>query len=404
MKKIAFYTLGCKVNQYETALLKDSVATKCQIVSDKEIADIYVINSCAVTQHSSDQARHFLRKVQKLNPKSHIIYTGCDSYLIENIASEHVHIVGNVYKKDILSALKCCRDTSAQTKTYDINVELRSIDKSRAFIKIQEGCRNFCAFCVVAHLRGKERQKEPEIVLREISHFVIKGYKEIVLTGTNIGSYNNLKDLLKQIDTMKGDFRVRISSIEPMYVDKELLDIIAQGRFARHLHIPLQSASDRVLKIANRGYTIKDFENIVNYASKKGIFIGTDIIVGFMESDVDYEATYSFLEQNDITFAHIFTYSQRPFTFKSIFIDTETLRIRMMRLKSLMHEKFIEKMQTIVGKYTEIVVESTLVERNGVIYNKATASEYFRVLTNNPAKKVWGKVQAFDGEYAYFEN
>ncbi|HHS48857.1 MAG TPA: radical SAM protein, partial [Desulfurella acetivorans] len=281
MKTIAFYTFGCKTNQYETQVMKESVLKQFKIIEKNEYADIYVINTCAVTKPASDQARQLLRKLQKQNPNAHVIYTGCDSYLIDKVDyldSRNVHIVGNSYKNDILSALSCTRDTSLQTKTYSIEKCVSSWDKSRPFIKIQEGCENFCTYCVVAHLRGKQRSKDEALVLDEIKSFVNQGFREIVLTGTNIGSYKDLKQLLKKINQLELDFRVRLSSIEPMYVDNELIDIISDGKFAKHLHIPLQSASNRILELAKRHYTSVDFEKIVNYASLKGIFLGTDII------------------------------------------------------------------------------------------------------------------------------
>ncbi|MGC8501591.1 MiaB/RimO family radical SAM methylthiotransferase [Desulfurella sp.] len=408
MKTIAFYTFGCKTNQYETQLMIESIVNQYKVVDKSTKADIYVINSCAVTKSASDQSRHVLRKLQRQNPNSHIVYTGCDSYLIsENdyFDTSNVHIVGNKYKYDILSAIKCSIDTSLSTKTYNIDKIVSFWNKSRPFVKIQEGCNNFCSYCVVAHLRGIQRCKDSSLVIKEIENFASQGFGEIVLTGTNIGSYENLKELLKKIDSLKYNFRIRLSSIEPMYVDEELIDIIAQGKFAKHLHIPLQFASDRILKLARRNYTTYDFERIVNYASKKGIFVGTDIIVGFEETDEDFLATYKFIENNDIVFAHIFTYSHRPFTKEvSNYVNNNTLKERSNKLKELINIKFRQKMQQFVNKNTQIVVQQkrTFVQNNE--YNFAIASQYFKVLTKIEKKGlIEGKITNFDGVYAYFE-
>ncbi|MGC9256926.1 MiaB/RimO family radical SAM methylthiotransferase [Desulfurella sp.] len=408
MKTIAFYTFGCKTNQYETQLMIESIVNQYKVVDKSTKADIYVINSCAVTKSASDQSRHVLRKLQRQNPNSHIVYTGCDSYLInENdyFDASNVHIVGNKYKYDILSAIKCSIDTSLSTKTYNIDKIVSFWNKSRPFVKIQEGCNNFCSYCVVAHLRGIQRCKDSSLVIKEIENFASQGFGEIVLTGTNIGSYENLKELLKKIDSLKYNFRIRLSSIEPMYVDEELIDIIAQGKFAKHLHIPLQFASDRILKLARRNYTTYDFERIVNYASKKGIFVGTDIIVGFEETDEDFLATYKFIENNDIVFAHIFTYSHRPFTKEvSNYVNNNTLKERSNKLKELINIKFRQKMQQFVNKNTQIVVQQkrTFVQNNE--YNFAIASQYFKVLTKIEKKGlIEGKITNFDGVYAYFE-
>ncbi|MGC9167333.1 MAG: MiaB/RimO family radical SAM methylthiotransferase [Desulfurella sp.] len=408
MKTIAFYTFGCKTNQYETQLMIESIVNQYKVVDKSTKADIYVINSCAVTKSASDQSRHTLRKLQRQNPNSHIIYTGCDSYLINKddyFDANNLHIVGNKYKYDILSAIQRSVDTSLPTKTYNIDKVVSFWQKSRPFVKIQEGCSNFCSYCVVARLRGIQRCKDSSLVIKEIENFASQGFGEIVLTGTNIGSYENLKELLRKIDSLKYNFRIRLSSIEPMYVDKELIDIIASGKFAKHLHIPLQSASDRILKLAHRNYTAYDFEKIVDYASKKGIFIGTDIIVGFEETDEDFLATYKFIENNDIVFAHIFTYSHRPFTKEvSCYIDNSILKERSNKLKELINVKFKQKMQQFINKSTQIIVQQKRTFVQNDEYNLALASQYFKVLTKIEEKGlIEGKITNFDGVYAYFE-
>lgn len=408
MKTIAFYTFGCKTNQYETQIMVESLLDRYKVVDANSQADIYVINTCAVTKSASDQSRHILRKLQRQNPNSHIIYTGCDSYLIdENDYNEsvNVHVVGNKYKYTLLDALNCSKDTSVPTKNYSIDKNISSWNKSRAFVKIQEGCENFCTYCVVAHLRGLQRFKEAALVLEEVENLAKQGFNEIVLTGTNIGSYKNLKELLMQIVQLNYDFRVRLSSVEPMYVDRQLIDIIAQGKFAKHLHIPLQSASNKILKLARRNYTACDFEKIVDYASKKGIFVGTDIIVGFEETHEDFLTTYKFIENNDIAFAHIFTYSHRPFTKEtSITTDPSALKERSNKLKELVNKKFKQKMQDFIGKNTQIVVQSKRINTDSKEFNLALASQYFKVLTKlEKPGLIDGKITKFDGVYAYFE-
>ncbi|OSS42212.1 tRNA-t(6)A37 methylthiotransferase [Desulfurella amilsii] len=408
MKTIAFYTFGCKTNQYETQIMKEAVLKRFTIVDKNDSADIYVINTCAVTKAASDQSRQLLRKLQRQNPHSHIIYTGCDSYLIDETdysVSHNIHIVGNSYKNDIFSALSCAKDTSLETKTYNIEKCVFSWNKSRPFVKIQEGCENFCTYCVVAHLRGKQRSKDAHLVLEEIKNFADQGFKEIVLTGTNIGSYRDLKELLRKINQLELDFRVRLSSIEPMYVDNELIDIISDGKFAKHLHIPLQSASNRILELSRRNYTCDDFEKIVNYASLKGIFLGTDIIVGFEESEEDFSTTYNFVKNNDITYAHIFTYSHRPLTKQvSYNLNTQILKERSIKLKELINKKFKQKMNEFVGKNTQIVMQAKRIKLDNQEFNLSVASQYFKVLTKiDKSVLIDGKITKFDGVYAYFE-
>ncbi len=404
MKKASAATFGCKLNQYETRLMVEELKGEYEFADFNSSCDLYIINSCAVTAKAAKESRQKAKKALKINPNATVIYTGCDSYLESDL---NAIVVGNSYKQNIKKALKNRQtDIGENTKTYPINTTLNDYEgKSRAFVKIQEGCNNHCTYCIIPKLRGKERDKELELVIKEIN--TLEKFPEIVLTGTNIGSYKRLKELLRRLDDFKSDMRIRISSIEPMYVDSELIDIIAKGRFAKHLHIPLQSGSDKILKLMGRDYTTKKFETIVNECAKRGIFVGVDVIVGFYsEDDKEFKKTYDFIDSLPVSFGHVFSYSKRPLTSAvNIGLKLErgpVVKERNAALKELFKKKFRESVMSMVGKKTGIIIEPTTTERNSKTYYKAVASEYFTVLTQ---KKQHGivevEISSFDGEYAY---
>ncbi len=405
MKKASIATFGCKLNQYETQLMVEQLEDEYEFEDFSEKCDLYIVNSCAVTSKAAKESRNATKKAKKINKNAVIIYTGCDSYLEKNL---DVNIVGNSYKHRIKDVIKnSISDISDATKTYPINTKLTSFrDKSRAFIKIQEGCNNHCTYCIIPQLRGKERNKDMDIVLSEIANFNGK-FAEIVLTGTNIGSYENFKELLIRIDKMHLDLRVRISSIEPMYVDDELIDIIACGNFAKHIHIPMQSGDNKILRLMGRDYRVEDFQHIVERCHKKGIFVGTDVIVGFFgEDEESFRKTYDFIDSLPLTFGHVFTYSKRPNTPAcSINMQLErgpVVKLRNAELTKLFKEKFKTAAMEMIGKKTTLVVEPTVILKNGKKFYRAVSSEYFPVLTDkfsNTLQEV--VIDKFDGEYAY---
>ncbi len=404
MKKASIATFGCKLNQYESQLMAEQIKDEYEIVNFKDGCDLYIVNSCAVTSKASKESRNLAKRILKTNPQSTVVYTGCDSYL-ENLSG--ITIVGNSYKNNIKKALqKNFSDTSQETKTYPINILIKDFEKkSRAFIKIQEGCNNHCTYCIIPKLRGKERDKDMGLVLNEIQS--LSKFPEIVLSGTNIGSYKNLKELLKKIDALNLKTRIRISSIEPMYIDNEFIDIIADGRFAKHLHIPLQSGCDRILKLMGRDYNRNFFERIAKRCYDKGIFIGTDVIVGFFgETEKEFLETYRFIEDLPLVFGHVFSYSKRPYTaannIKMKLEKGPIVKERNAQLKELFLRKFRQAVETMVKKETEIIVESTTIKRNNQMYYKAISSQYFPVLVKEQLNGLVNVViNDFDGVYAY---
>ncbi len=406
--KVAITTFGCKLNQYETQIMVEQMKQKnIEIADISEDADFFIINSCAVTSKASKEARMLAKKLSKFGT---IIYTGCDSYLEENLRG-NVILVGNSYKNNIVKVLEeKFDDYSEETKYYPLTSAIHDFSgKSRAFVKIQEGCNNHCTYCIIPFLRGKERDKPKGLVIEEIKQLVNRGFKEIVLTGTNIGSYANFKELLKKISKIGDDFRIRISSIEPMYVDYELIDIVADLNFAKHLHIPLQSGSDEILKRMGRDYRKKDFKRVVDYCHKKGIFVGTDVIVGFFgEDEAVFKETVEFLKNLPVSFGHVFSYSKRPFTPASRIKDKlprgPVVRERNKILRNLFDKKRKESIKSLVGKKLELIVETTKVKTEFGKFFRALSSEYVKVLVEDFKEGIVKcKLKDFDGTYGYCE-
>lgn len=384
--KVAIATFGCKLNQYETQLMLEQLEKSgYEIVGIDEKADFYIINSCAVTSKASKEARMLAKKLKR---RGNVIYTGCDSYLEKKLEGE-VILAGNSFKNNIIEVLKTKKsDVSEDSKFYPLSSTITSFStKSRAFVKIQEGCNNHCTYCIIPFLRGKERDKEENIVIEEIKG-LSKSYPEIVITGTNIGSYKDLKGLIKRISKLEGEFRVRISSIEPMYVDFELIDIIADSKIAKHLHIPMQSGSEKLLKLMGRKYKKDKFRQIVEYCHKKGIFVGTDVIVGFYgEGESEFKETYSFIEELPLSFGHVFSYSKRPYTpaarINLALPRGPIVKERNRMLRELFSKKTLESIKSLKGKELEVVVEPTVVKTDRGEFYKAVSSEYVKVLVKS---------------------
>ncbi len=385
--RVAIATFGCKLNQYETQLIIEQLQRNgYEVVGVDEEADFYIINSCAVTSKASKEARMLAKRVKR---KGMVIYTGCDSYLEKKLEGD-VILTGNSFKNSIVEVLKKQNaNISEESKFYPLNSTITSFsEKSRAFVKIQEGCNNHCTYCIIPFLRGRERDKDESMVIEEIKR-LSKSYPEIVITGTNIGSYKNLKGLIEKISKIDGEFRVRISSIEPMYVDFELIDMIKDStKISKHLHIPLQSGSEKLLKLMGRRYKKDRFRQIVEYCHKKGIFVGTDVIVGFYgEGEAEFKETYSFIEELPLSFGHVFSYSKRPFTpaerINLTLPKGPVVRERNRILRELFSKKTLESIKSLKGKEVEVVVEPTIVKTEKGEFFKAVSSEYVKVLVKS---------------------
>ncbi len=303
-KKVAFITLGCKVNQYETnAMTQQYIEHGYKIVEANEKADIYIVNTCTVTNMSDRKSRQMLRKVKALNPQSIVVACGCYVQVgreeIENIKEIDV-ILGNNEKKEIVERVeKYINESKTHAQIEDVMhkkeyVELGEItytQKTRAVIKVQDGCDRFCSYCIIPYARGKVRSRKPENVIAEIEKIAEQGIKEVVITGIHVASYGKdfsqeykLIDLLEEINKIQGIERIRLGSLEPLLITEEFVQRLKKlEKICHHFHLSLQSGCDETLKRMNRRYTTKDFQEIVQRLrnSYEDVMLTTDIIVGF---------------------------------------------------------------------------------------------------------------------------
>ena len=335
--RVGIYSLGCKVNIYEsefvTSLLKDA---GFEIVSFSEEADVYIINTCSVTNEADRKSRKIISKARKENKDAIIVVMGCYSQVKSDDIDADI-IIGNKDKSKIVSLINECLEKKNKIKDiYNLreidefeSMEINNFDNhTRAFVKIQDGCNAFCSYCIIPYTRGKIRSKKPEDVVREVTSLVNNGYKEIILTGIHTGKYGldldnyTLCDLLKELIKIKGIYRIRLSSIEINELTDDILDLVSKSKIiARHFHIPLQSGSDKILKLMNRKYDLHYFIERINKIRDidKDISITTDLIVGFpSEDDNDFNDTINTLNIIKFTKIHTFPYSKRDHTKASV--------------------------------------------------------------------------------------
>lgn len=336
MKTVAFHTLGCKVNTYESnAMLKIFNEAGYQEVDFKQVADVYVINTCTVTNTGDSKSRQMIRKAIRKNPKATICVVGCYSQTapeeIEKIEGVGV-VLGTQYRSDIVKYVGEHLGTGEMVIKVDNVMNLRkfedlNIDRfknTRAFLKIQDGCNNFCTYCIIPYARGRVRSRQKESVLNQAQKLVDNGYVEIVLTGIHTAGYGedlddySFYELLVDLVKIKGLKRLRISSIETSQISDEIIDLIGSNEIiVDHLHVPLQAGSDATLKRMNRKYTTAEYLEKINKIRSylPNIAFTTDVIVGFPgETDEEFEETYNFIKQVNYSELHVFPYSPRKNT------------------------------------------------------------------------------------------
>ena len=336
MKTVAFHTLGCKVNTYESnAMLKIFNEAGYQEVDFKQVADVYVINTCTVTNTGDSKSRQMIRKAIRKNPKATICVVGCYSQTapeeIEKIEGVGV-VLGTQYRSDIVKYVDEHLGTGEMVIKVDNVMNLRkfedlNIDRfknTRAFLKIQDGCNNFCTYCIIPYARGRVRSRQKESELNQAQKLVDNGYVEIVLTGIHTAGYGedlddySFYELLVDLVKIKGLKRLRISSIETSQISDEIIDLIGSNEIiVDHLHVPLQAGSDATLKRMNRKYTTAEYLEKINKIRSylPNIAFTTDVIVGFPgETDEEFEETYNFIKQVNYSELHVFPYSPRKNT------------------------------------------------------------------------------------------
>lgn len=335
--KVAFYTLGCKVNSYETeAVLEKFKNSGYDIVNYDDFSDIYVINSCMVTNSGEKKSKQIIRRPLKINPEAIVIVMGCLSQLKaeEILKIPGVKIVLGTKNRDKIldylndyleNKLPLNKVTVLEKKEeYDSLAIIDFENHKRAFIKIQDGCNNFCTYCIIPYTRGRVRSKSKDIIIDEVKHLVSNGHIEVVLTGIHTGGYgSDLKDyslvnLLEDLEEIEGLKRIRISSIEISEISDAMIKKIAKSeKIVHHLHVPLQSGSNNILKKMNRKYTTKEYAEMINRIRESipDVAFTTDVIVGFPgETAADFEEAYDFIKSVGFQELHVFPFSRRKGT------------------------------------------------------------------------------------------
>lgn len=328
--KIAFLTLGCKLNYAETSTYERALKNAgWEVVSWKDKADIYLVNTCSVTATSDSKSRNLIRKVHRVNPEAKILVTGCSAELrrSEIEAIEGVTRVYGATEKSLIVP-DCLGKDSAADSDNSVFAAYSSGERTRSFLKVQDGCDNFCKYCTVPYARGRSRNVPICECVRMAREIAALGVKEIVLTGVNTGDYGrttgeSFLDLLKALNDVDGIERYRISSIEPNLITEEIIDWIASGtKFQPHFHIPLQTGSDTQLQRMGRHYDTEFFLNRINYirgrmesSGKPKVFFGIDVMVGLPgETEELFDETVRFIKKLNPSFIHVFPYSRRPGT------------------------------------------------------------------------------------------
>lgn len=370
MKTVAFYTLGCKVNQYDTEAMAELFEKSgYEVVSSTEKADVYIINTCTVTNLGDRKSRQFIRRSKKNNPDSIIAVVGCyaqtapeEVLAIEGVnlvigTDERNKIVQLVEKIDKENKLNYVNDIMSVNKFEELSIE-EIKGKTRAFLKIQEGCNQFCAYCIIPYARGPIRSRRPENIIEEVKRLSQNGFKEIVLTGIHIASYGkdlkdiDLIDIIKEVHNIEGIERIRLSSVEPTLLTEEFIEEITKlPKFCPHFHISLQSGCDETLKRMNRKYTTDQYRKIVKKlrASIPDIAITTDIIVGFPgESEEEFCQTFNFVQEMELSQIHVFKYSPRKGTPAAKFKNQIPSKI-----KNYRSEKMIKLGEKMMRRYRE---------------------------------------------------
>ncbi|WP_461629405.1 tRNA (N(6)-L-threonylcarbamoyladenosine(37)-C(2))-methylthiotransferase MtaB [Labilibaculum euxinus] len=376
MKKVAFKTLGCRLNQYETDALASQFQDKgYELVQFDESADVYVINSCTVTHQSDHKSRNFINQANRRNKDSVLVVTGC----MANNAKEELenraeinYVVENDQKTSVFSLVEAHFDGEI-IHPSKLNADLFSYgatDKgfhTRSMIKIQDGCDNFCTFCIIPSVRGRAVSRPIQDILTNIREVISHGAKEIVITGVNIGRYEfegyQFDDVVEQILNLEGNFRLRISSIEPDGFGDKFLGLLNHPKMTPHLHLCLQSGSEPVLLQMRRMYTAKRFKEIVQTVRAKNpdFNITTDIIIGFPnESEEDFSATCDAIKELNFGHVHTFKYSIRKGTRAERMPNQVDERIKTERseiLRNLSDEIKVNYRKSFIGKTQSVLVE-----------------------------------------------
>ena len=386
-KTIAFHTLGCKTNYSETSSIsREIIKSGFEKVGYNELADIYVLNTCSVTENANKDARKFVRKAKRNNPNATIVVIGCYAQLkpdeigeIDGVdivlgAKEKFNLINHLDGLELNKGTKILNSKIEYVSNFKSSYSLG--ERTRSYLKVQDGCNYSCSFCTIPLARGKSRNDTIQNTIQVAKKIATTEVKEIVLTGINIGDYGNgsdesFSDLIKEMDSLRGIDRIRISSIEPNLLSNEIIELSASSKkLMPHFHIPLQSGSDNILKAMRRRYDTNLYSDLIANIKVKipDVAIGVDVMVGFPgETESDFISTYNFIKKLDISYLHVFTYSERPNT-DALNIDKivsiEKRRERSKKLHLLSEQKLLKFYDQFIGQKRPVLFESI---KNGLL-------------------------------------
>ena len=398
-KKVAFISLGCKVNQYETnAMSQEFIENGYEVVEFTDVADVYIVNTCTVTNIADRKSRQMLRRVKEINPEAVLVACGCYAQVgkdeLEKIDDIDL-IIGNNEKKDIVEIIENYQNEKnaiisdvMHKKEYVEFGTTTYTEKTRAVVKIQDGCDRFCSYCIIPFARGRVRSRKIENIISEVEQIVDNGMQEIVITGIHIASYGKdfnyeitLIDLLEELNKIDGLKRIRLGSIEPTIITDEFVSRLAKlDKICDHFHLSLQSGCDETLRRMNRRYTCKEFEDGTKLLRKAfpNAALTTDVIVGFPgETDDEFNATYEFLKKIAFYKMHIFKYSQRKGTKAAVMPNQIDGSIKEQRSKVLLGLSD-ENEEKYNSEYVDKIVEVLFEEKDGDYY-KGHTKNYIEV-------------------------
>jgi threonylcarbamoyladenosine tRNA methylthiotransferase MtaB len=369
MKTFLIKTFGCKVNQYESQEIREKfISAGYSEVGNDDIPSVCIINTCCVTENAERKSRHFINRIKRTYPNSEIIVTGCSVNLKSESFKKADFLIPNEKKDCILSVVEQC--------IKKIGIKEKGIagfaGHTRAFVKIQDGCDQFCSYCIVPYVRGRSKSRDLEEIIAEVNRLVLSGYKEIVLTGVHLGDFDKFKQLIGYIDKIPELLRIRLSSVEPQNMNDSIIkSVIESSKICRHFHMPMQSGSDKILKSMNRKYKFSEYQEIVRDIQNRipGTTFTTDMIVGFPgEDENDFIASCKAVNEIGFAKVHVFPYSKRPGTkaadFSGLISQSEIKR----------REKILEKeanltaqkvRDNLIGSIQDVLIEKITGRYNG---------------------------------------
>ncbi len=412
MKNFYIHTMGCKSNQFESSIIAENLKNNgLNQVKKVEEADYYILNSCTVTHKSDNEALYLLRAAKHKNANLLTIITGCVAQVEKEklLENEFVDlVVGNDEKLDLFKVLsnvqeKSCAVSDIMHRTDFSKVVLTDMTKTRASLKIQDGCDNRCSYCIIPFARGKSRSADIEFIVEQINNFSKHGFKEVVLTGIHIGQWGKdigleLLDLIKAIEERTTIERFRMGSLNPTEITDEMLEYLQKSKkFCPHFHLSLQSACNKTLKSMNRFYKVEDYLAQIDRINQifDLPFLGSDIITGFAgETEEDFQTTVENLRKSGLSQIHVFPYSVREGTIGAKATEQVDEKVRQMRadiVKALSYLKHTEFINKNIGKIHEVLVEKHPDKNTGLL--KGVTRNYLTVLINSKDETLLNSLQ-----------